>query len=319
VPKCIVHGAGGTLIEHVKELQLHADIKPDDRVFYFTTCGWMMWNWLISALALRATLVLYDGSPFHPGPAALFDLADATGMTLFGTSAKYIDAVRKSGLRPIDTHDLRTVRSITSTGSPLVPESFDFVYSTIKQDVHLASVSGGTDIVGCFVSGNPIAPVWRGEIQTRGLGLAVDVFDEHGRGVRGEKGELVCREPFPSMPLGFWNDPGDRRYREAYFSRYAGVWWHGDYAEITAHDGVIIYGRSDATLNPGGVRIGTAEIYRQVERLEEVVESLVIGQKWDNDERVVLFVKLRDGVGYRGRRAERSSSSRCATSYTAVR
>jgi acetoacetyl-CoA synthetase len=296
VPKCIVHGAGGTLIEHLKELQLHADVKAGDRVFYFTTCGWMMWNWLISALALRATLILYDGSPFHPRPSALFDVADATGMTMFGTSAKYLDAVQKSGLEPIRTHSLATVRSITSTGSPLVPESFDFVYTRIKRDVHLASVSGGTDIVGCFVSGNPIAPVWRGEIQTRGAGLAVDVFDEDGRPVRCQKGELVCKKPFPSMPLGFWNDDNGRRYHEAYFAKYPGVWWHGDYAEITAHDGVIIYGRSDATLNPGGVRIGTAEIYRQVERLDEVLESLVIGQKWQNDERVVLFVRLRDGV-----------------------
>jgi acetoacetyl-CoA synthetase len=217
-------------------------------------------------------------------------------MTLFGTSAKYIDAVRKAGLSPIETHRLDSVRSLTSTGSPLVPESFDFVYDHIKRDVHLASVSGGTDIVGCFVSGNPIAPVWRGEIQTRGLGLAVDVYDEDGTPVRGRKGELVCTRPFPSMPIAFWNDPDGSRYRAAYFERYPGVWWHGDYAEITAHDGVIIYGRSDATLNPGGVRIGTAEIYRQVERLDEVVESLVIGQQWDNDERIVLFVRLKDGV-----------------------
>jgi acetoacetyl-CoA synthetase len=296
IPKCIVHGAGGTLVEHLKELQLHADVKRGDRIFYFTTCGWMMWNWLISALAAEATLLLYDGSPFHPDPAALFDFADDAGMTLFGTSAKYLDAVRKAGLSPIDTHRLETVRSITSTGSPLAPESFDFVYTSIKRDVHLASVSGGTDIVGCFVSGNPIAPVWRGEIQTRGLGLAVEVFDEEGRAARGQKGELVCTKPFPSMPVGFWNDPDDRRYRAAYFERYPGVWWHGDYAEITGHDGVIIYGRSDATLNPGGVRIGTAEIYRQVERLDEVVESLVIAQKWDNDERIVLFVRLRDGL-----------------------
>jgi acetoacetyl-CoA synthetase len=295
-PKCIVHGAGGTLLEHVKELQLHADVKPFDRVFYFTTCGWMMWNWLVSALALEATLILYDGSPFHPGPSALFDLADATGMTMFGTSAKYLDAVRKAGLVPMQSHRLGTVRSMTSTGSPLVPESFDFVYTKIKRDLHLASVSGGTDIVGCFVSGNPIAPVWRGEIQTRGLGLAVDVFDDEGRPVRGEKGELVCARPFPSMPVRFWNDPGGQKYHAAYFDRYPGVWAHGDYAEITSHDGVIIYGRSDATLNPGGVRIGTAEIYRQVEQLEEVVESLVIAQKWDNDERVVLFVRLRDGL-----------------------
>jgi acetoacetyl-CoA synthetase len=294
VPKCIVHGAGGTLIEHLKELQLHADIRAGDRVFYFTTCGWMMWNWLVSALALEATLLLYDGSPFHPGPARLFDLADATGMTMFGTSAKYIDAVRKAGLAPVETHDLGTVQAITSTGSPLVAESFDYVYTRVKHDVHLASVSGGTDIVGCFVGGNPVAPVWRGEIQTRGLGMRVDVFDDAGRPVREQKGELVCTMPFPSMPVGFWNDPGGRRYREAYFEKYPGVWAHGDYAELTAHGGVIIYGRSDATLNPGGVRIGTTEIYRQVERLDEVVESLVVGQQWEQDERIVLFVRLRD-------------------------
>jgi acetoacetyl-CoA synthetase len=305
VPKCIVHGAGGTLIEHIKELQLHADIKAGDRVFYYTTCGWMMWNWLVSALALRATLVLYDGSPFHPDPGALFELAASTGTTMFGTSAKYLDAVRKAGVAPIETRPLPSVRAITSTGSPLVAESFDFVYTRIKADVHLASVSGGTDIVGCFVGGNPVGPVWRGEIQTRGLGLAVDVFDDEGRPLRGDKGELVCTRPFPSMPLGFWNDPGGRRYHDAYFAKYPGVWWHGDYAEITAHDGVIIYGRSDATLNPGGVRIGTAEIYRQVERLEEVLESLVIGQQWENDQRVVLFVRLRDGVALTDALADR--------------
>ena len=295
-PKCIVHGAGRTLLQHVKEHQLHCDVKAADRVFYFTTCGWMMWNWLVSALASDATLILYDGSPFHPDGNVLFDLADSTGMTLFGTSAKYIDAVQKAGLAPIDTHRLATLRTITSTGSPLVAESFDFVYEKIKRDVHLASISGGTDIVGCFALGNPIGPVWRGELQTRGLGMAVDVFDDEGRPVRKEKGELVCTRPFPSMPVEFWNDPDGRKYRAAYFERFPGVWWHGDYAEITAHDGMIIYGRSDATLNPGGVRIGTAEIYRQVERLPEVVESLVVGQRVDHDERVVLFVRLREGL-----------------------
>ena len=296
VPKCIVHGAGGTLIQHLKEHRLHCDIRSGDRVFYFTTCGWMMWNWLVSALASEATLLLYDGSPFHPDGNVLFDWADATAMTLFGTSAKYIDAVQKAGLAPIDTHRLEAVRTMTSTGSPLAPESFDFVYSRVKRDLHLASISGGTDIVGCFALGNPVGPVWRGELQVRGLGMAVDVFDDEGRPVRGQKGELVCTQPFPSMPVGFWNDPGGERYRGAYFERFNGVWWHGDYAEITEHDGLIIHGRSDATLNPGGVRIGTAEIYRQVERLPEVVESLVIGQKWDNDERIVLFVRLRDGL-----------------------
>ena len=296
IPKCIVHGAGGTLLQHVKEHRLHCDVKAGDRVFYFTTCGWMMWNWLVSALASEATLLLYDGSPFHPDGRVLFDWADSSGMTLFGTSAKYIDSLQKAGLAPIGTHRLSALRTITSTGSPLAPESFDFVYSRIKNDVHLASISGGTDIVGCFALGDPTGPVWRGELQARGLGMAVDVFDEEGRALRGKKGELVCRQPFPSMPIGFWNDPGGARYRAAYFERFPGVWWHGDYAEITPHDGVIIYGRSDATLNPGGVRIGTAEIYRQVEQLDEVVESLVIGQKWDNDERIVLFVRLRDGI-----------------------
>jgi acetoacetyl-CoA synthetase len=296
VPKCIVHGAGGTLLQHLKEHRLHCDVKPGDRVFYFTTCGWMMWNWLVSALASDATLVLYDGSPFHPGGTALFDLADSAGVTLFGTSAKFIDAVQKAALEPARTHRLDTVRTITSTGSPLAPESFDFVYEHVKRDVHLASISGGTDIVGCFALGNPAAPVWRGEIQARGLGMAVDVFDASGRPVRGDKGELVCTQPFPSMPLRFWNDPGGRKYAEAYFSVYPGVWRHGDYAEITPHDGMIIHGRSDTTLNPGGVRIGTAEIYRQVEQIDSVVESLVVGQKAGHDERIVLFVRLRDGL-----------------------
>ena len=295
-PKCIVHGAGGTLLQHLKEHQLHCDIGRDDRVFYFTTCGWMMWNWLASALASEATLLLYDGSPFHPSGEVLFDLADAERMTLFGTSAKFIDSVRKAGLSPIATHGLDTVRTMTSTGSPLVPESFDFVYAHIKHDLHLASVSGGTDIVSCFVGGNPAGPVWRGEIQARGLGMQVEVWNADGQALRGAKGELVCTAPFPSMPLGFWNDPDGSRYRAAYFERYPGVWHHGDYVELTEHDGIVIYGRSDAVLNPGGVRIGTAEIYRQVELLEEVVESLVIGQEWDGDVRVVLFVRLRPDV-----------------------
>jgi acetoacetyl-CoA synthetase len=296
VPKCIVHGAGGTLIQHLKEHQLHCDIKPGDRVFYFTTLGWMMWNWLVTVLASGATILLYDGSPFHPDPGALFRFADETAMTLFGTSAKYIDAVAKSGLRPCETHSLTSVKTMTSTGSPLAPESFDFVYDHIKRDIHLASISGGTDIVSCFVGGNPIGPVWRGEIQCRALGMKVEVWDEHGRPVREQKGELVCTMPFPSMPVGFWNDPDARKYRSAYFERFPGVWTHGDYVELTAHDGVIIYGRSDAVLNPGGVRIGTAEIYRQVEQVPEVLESLVIGQQWRGDERIVLFVKLRDGL-----------------------
>jgi acetoacetyl-CoA synthetase len=296
VPKCIVHGAGGTLIQHLKEHQLHCDIHPGDRVFYFTTCGWMMWNWLVTALASRASLVLYDGSPFHPDGNVLFDLADATGMTLFGTSARFIDAVHKAGLTPKRTHDLSTVRTMTSTGSPLVPESFDFVYQSIKDDLHLASISGGTDIISCFVGGNPIGPVWRGEIQCAALGMKVDVFDEGGHSLQGEKGELVCTMPFPSMPVGFWNDPDGSKYRAAYFETYPNVWRHGDWVERTAHDGFIIYGRSDAVLNPGGVRIGTAEIYRQVEQIDEILESVVIGQHWDQDERIVLFVRLRDGL-----------------------
>ena len=297
IPKCIVHGAGGTLLQHLKEHQLHCDIQAGDRVFYFTTCGWMMWNWLVTALASNATLLLYDGSPFHPDGNVLFDFADETGMTLFGTSARFIDAVHKAGLTPARKHSLASVRTMTSTGSPLAAESFDFVYERVKRDIHLASISGGTDIVSCFVGGNPTGPVWRGEIQCRALGMKVDVFDETGTAVAvGEKGELVCTMPFPSMPVGFWNDPDGRKYHAAYFDTYPGVWRHGDWAEITPHGGVIIYGRSDAVLNPGGVRIGTAEIYRQVEQLDEVTESVVIGQHWENDERIVLFVKLREGT-----------------------
>ena len=297
VPKCIVHGSGGTLLQHLKEHVLHCDERPGDRVFYFTTCGWMMWNWLVSALAADATLLLYDGSPFHPSGNILFDYADAEGMTLFGTSAKYIDALNKAGLEPRRTHDLSTVRLMTSTGSPLAPESFDYVYQKIKPDLCLSSISGGTDIVSCFVLGNPIGPVWRGEIQTRGLGLAVDVYADDGKPAPvGEKGELVCTKAFPCMPIGFWNDPKGERYHAAYFSRFPNIWCHGDYAAMTEHGGVVIYGRSDAVLNPGGVRIGTAEIYRQVEQVPEVLEALVIGQDWDNDVRVVLFVKLREGL-----------------------
>jgi acetoacetyl-CoA synthetase len=296
VPKCIVHRAGGVLLKQVSEHVLHCDVKPGDKVFYFTTCSWMMWNWLVAALAAEATLLLYDGSPFHPDGNVLFDLARAEAMTLFGTSAKYIDSVHKAGLRPRDSHDLSSVRTMTSTGSPLAPESFDFVYQAIKPDLHLASISGGTDIVGCFVLGNPTGPVRRGEIQARALGLAVDVFDADGEPVREQKGELVCTAPFPSMPLGFWNDPNEARYRAAYFERYPNVWHHGDFAEITEHDGIVIYGRSDATLNPGGVRIGTAEIYRQVEKLDEVLESIVVGQDWEGDVRVVLFVVLKPGL-----------------------
>jgi acetoacetyl-CoA synthetase len=295
VPKCIVHGAGGTLLQHLKEHQLHCDIRQGDRVFYYTTCGWMMWNWLVTALASGATLVLYDGAPFHPGPERLFALADDTQMTLMGVSAKYLDAVRKSGHVPRTAHDLGTVRTITSTGSPLAPESFDFVYDAVLPDVHLASISGGTDIVSCFVGGNPMAPVWRGEIQCAALGMDVAVFDEAGRPVENEPGELVCRRPFPSMPVGFWNDQDGAKYRSAYFDRFPGVWCHGDWIRATEQGGFVIYGRSDATLNPGGVRIGTAEIYRQVELFPEVLESLAVAQQWEGDERIVLFVRLQPG------------------------
>ena len=299
-PKCIVHGAGGTLIQHLKEHQLHCDVRPGDRLFYFTTLGWMMWNWLATGLASGATLLLYDGSPFIRGGNILFDYADAEGMTQFGTSAKFIDACNKAGLEPGRTHSLESLRTILSTGSPLVPESFDYVYRSVKQDVCLSSMSGGTDIAGCFVNGNPILPVWRGEIQCIALGMRVEVFDEEGRSLQRGKGELVCTGSFPSLPTGFWNDPGDVKYRAAYFEHYPGVWRHGDWCEFTEHGGMVIYGRSDATLNPGGVRIGTAEIYRQVEQLDEVVEALVIGQNWPpgqlSDVRVVLFVKLREGL-----------------------
>ncbi len=295
-PKCIVHGAGGTLLQHLKEHRLHVDLKPGERIFYFTTCGWMMWNWLVSALASEATLLLYDGSPFYPDGNVLFDYADAEAMTVFGTSAKFIDAISKAGLTPRRTHSLATVKALLSTGSPLAPESFDFVYQEIKADLCLSSISGGTDIISCFALGNPVLPVWRGELQCRGLGMKVEVWDERGRPVRGEKGELVCTAPFPCMPIGFWNDPDGARYRAAYFEVYPNVWRHGDYVELTEHDGLIIYGRSDTVLNPGGVRIGTAEIYRQVEQLPQVVEALVIGQDWDNDVRVVLFVRLREGL-----------------------
>ncbi len=296
VPKCIVHGAGGTLLQHMKEHLLHSDVKRDDRVFYVTTCGWMMWNWLVTALASEATLLLYDGAPFHPGAGALFDYADEERMTLFGTSAKYIDAARKAGLEPRRTHRLEALRTMTSTGSPLAPESFDYVYDAIKADVHLASISGGTDIVSCFALGDPTGPVRRGELQARGLGMAVDVFDDEGRPLRDEPGELVCTAPFPSMPVSFWNDPDGSAYRSAYFDRFPGVWCHGDWVSLTRLGGLVIYGRSDAVLNPGGVRIGTAEIYRQVESCDEVLEAICIGQDWEGDQRIVLFVRLRDGL-----------------------
>ena len=295
VPKCIVHGAGGTLLQHLKEHRLHTDIGRDDVVFYFTTCGWMMWNWLVSGLATGATVVLYDGNPFHPGPEALWKMAEEEGVTVFGTSAKYLAALEKAGYAPARRHDLHAMRTILSTGSPLMPASFDYVYRDIKADVQLASISGGTDIVSCFALGCPVLPIYRGELQCRGLGMAVEIFDDAGQPRRDEPGELVCTRPFPSMPVGFWNDPDGAKYRAAYFERYPGVWHHGDWASLTPHGGLVMYGRSDAVLNPGGVRIGTAEIYRQVEKLDEVLESLAIGQDWGDDQRVVLFVRLRAG------------------------
>ena len=296
VPKCIVHGTGGALLQHLKEHRLHTDVKPGDRLFYFTTLGWMMWNWLVSGLASEATLLLYDGSPFIQRGRVLFDFAEAEGMTHFGTSAKFIDALAKTGLKPKDTHRLERLRAVLSTGSPLAPEGFDYIYENVKSDVCLSSISGGTDIVSCFVLGNPMGPVWRGEIQAKGLGMAVEVFNESGKAVIGEKGELVCTKPFPAMPIGFWNDPDGAKYRAAYFEKYPNVWRHGDWCEETEHGGLVIYGRSDAVLNPGGVRIGTAEIYRQVEQIDEVMEALVIGQDWESDVRVVLFVKLKEGL-----------------------
>jgi len=297
VPKCIVHGAGGTLLQHLKEHRLHVDVKPGDKLFYFTTCGWMMWNWLVTGLASEACLVLYDGSPFHPDGNAMFDFIDEAGINYFGTSAKFIDAAAKAGLSPRESHRLESLRTIMSTGSPLMPEGFDFVYEQIKPDLCLSSISGGTDLVACFALGNPTLPVWRGEIQCKALGMAVEALADDGRPLPpGRKGELACVKPFPSMPIYFWNDPDGEKYRKAYFDTVPGVWCHGDYVEITERDGVVIYGRSDAVLNPGGVRIGTAEIYRQAEQIDEVVESIVIGQQWKGDVRVVLFVRLREGV-----------------------
>ena len=294
-PKCIVHSAGGSLLQHIKEHKLHCNVSRDDVLFYFTTCGWMMWNWLVTGLASACTLLLYDGSPFYPRRRSLWEIAEQEKISIFGTSARYIAACSKANLTPKDEYDLSALNTILSTGSPLAPESFDYVYNHIKQDLMLSSISGGTDIVSCFVLGNPTAPVHRGEIQSRGYGMAVDVFID-GISVRQQLGELVCTKPFPSMPIGFWGEPDESRYIDAYFSRFPGVWTQGDYAEITANEGIVIYGRSDAVLNPGGVRIGTAEIYRQVEKVDAVLESLCIGQVWENDVRIVLFVMLRDGI-----------------------
>jgi acetoacetyl-CoA synthetase len=296
LPKCIVHGAGGTLLQHLKELVLHTDLTRDDRIFYYTTCGWMMWNWLASALAVGATVVLYDGAPLAPAKDILWRMAEAERVTVFGTSAKYLALCEKEALVPGRDQDLSALRAILSTGSPLAIHSYDYVYQRIKPEVHLASISGGTDLISCFALGNPTAPVWRGELQCRGLGMAVDVFDPAGNPLIGTPGELVCTRPFPSMPVEFWNDPDRKKYRAAYFEYFPNTWRHGDWAERTIHDGLIIYGRSDATLNPGGVRIGTAEIYRQVERLPEVLEGLVVAQDWEDDVRVVLFLRLREGL-----------------------
>jgi acetoacetyl-CoA synthetase len=300
LPKCMVHGAGGTLLQHWKELALHTDLHADDVLFYFTTCGWMMWNWLVSGLAVGAAIVLYDGAPLAPDPAILWRMASAERVAVFGTSAKYLATLEKEGVRPAATFSLDALRAILSTGSPLAAPSYDFVQREIKADVRLSSISGGTDIVSCFALGDPTGPVYRGELQMRGLGMAVDVFDDDARPIRGEPGELVCTAPFPSMPVAFWNDPDGRQYHAAYFEHFPGVWRHGDWVELTAHDGLVIHGRSDATLNPGGVRIGTAEIYRQVEQVPEVLESLVVEQSLGGvggtDSRMVLFVRLREGV-----------------------
>jgi acetoacetyl-CoA synthetase len=295
-PKCIVHSAGGTLLQQLKEHVLHCDLKEGDTLFYFTTCGWMMWNWLVAGLGVGATLALYDGSPFYPDGNVLFDYVDEVGINVFGTSAKFIDALNKEELKPIETHKLGGLRLILSTGSPLVDEGFDYVYRSIKQDVQLSSISGGTDIVSCFVLGNPTLPVWKGEIQSKGLGMAVEIWGEDGRALESGKGELVCTKPFPAMPIGFWGDRDDAKYNGAYFDRFPGVWHHGDFAEVTAQGGVVIHGRSDATLNPGGVRIGTAEIYAVVETLPEIREAIAVGQSWQDDVRVVLFVVLSDGA-----------------------
>jgi acetoacetyl-CoA synthetase len=294
----MVHGAGGTLLQHLKELELHVDLRRDDRIFYFTTCGWMMWNWLVSSLAVGATVVLYDGAPLAPEPDILWRMAEQERLTVFGTSAKYLALCEKAGLAPARKHDLAALRTILSTGSPLAAHGYDYVERDVKAGVQLASISGGTDLISCFALGTPLRPVRRGELQCRGLGMAVAIFDEAANAVTEQPGELVCTRPFPSMPVAFWNDPDGSRYRAAYFDYFPGVWRHGDWAELTASDGIIIYGRSDATLNPGGVRIGTAELYRQVEQFPEIVEALVVGQEVHagEDMRILLFVRLAPGA-----------------------
>ena len=296
LPKCLVQSAGGILLHQLKELLLHTDMKRQDTIFYFTTCGWMMWNWLVCSLGTGATLVLFDGNPFYPDPGALWKLAQDEKITVFGTSAGYITALERTGLKPAKEYDLTPLRAVLSTGSPLSVENFQYIYRHVKADIQLASISGGTDINGCFALGNPMAPVYAGELQCRGLGMKVKAFDEDGREVINQQGELVCTAPFPSMPIYFWNDPGNEKYHRAYFDVYPGVWRHGDFVEINDRGGVVIYGRSDATLKPGGVRIGTADIYRVLDRMEDIQDSLVIGQDWQNDVRVILFVQLPDGV-----------------------
>ena len=299
-PKCIVHGQGGTLIQHKKEHQLHLDLRADDNLFFFTTCGWMMWNWLVSALATGCTITLYDGSPFHPKPDVLFDLIDQESITVFGVSAKFLSNAQKEMISAVESHQLNSLRCLISTGSPLTDEGFEYVYEKIKQELHLVSMTGGTDLISCFILGNPNLPVYSGELQSPGLGMGVDIWDDNGNPIKEDKGELVCTVPFPSCPIGFWNDPDNNSFLDAYFRRFPNIWVHGDFGEITANGGYIIHGRSDAVLNPGGVRIGTAEIYRQVEVFDEVVDSVCIGQSWDGDVRVVLFVVMREGVQLSG-------------------
>jgi len=294
-PKCICHGVGGVLLQHNKELQIHSDVRDNDRIFYFTTCGWMMWNWLVGALASGATILLFDGFPMYKKDDLLFEFASEEKATLFGISAKYIDALSNSKVVPKNNHDLSKLRTICSTGSPLSKDGFKYIYNKIKKDVHLSSISGGTDIVSCFVLGNLFQPVYAGEIQNKGLGMDVDIFNEKGLSIQNTKGELVCKKPFPSMPVKFWNDDGDRKYKSAYFEKYKNVWHHGDFAKITDNGGFIIFGRSDTTLNPGGVRLGTAEIYGVVEKFDEIQESIVIGQSWNNDIRIILFIVLNKG------------------------
>ena len=294
LPKCMVQSAGGILLHHLKELILHTDLKRDDNIFYFTSCGWMMWNWLVSSLAAGASIVLFDGNPFHPDPGALFDMVEKDKVTIFGTSAGFVSALQTADYSPKDNYDLSSLRTVLSTGSPLSIENFDFIYKEFKEDLQLASISGGSDLNGCFALGNPMASVYAGELQCRALGMDVDSFDENGNSIRNQHGELVCKSPFPSMPIYFWDDPEGKKYYSAYFYMFPNIWRHGDFIEINDRGGVIIYGRSDTTLNPGGVRIGTAEIYRQVDSVLEIEDSIVLGQNWNNDVRIILFVKLKE-------------------------